>query len=122
MLSLDAMDLSGAQHVNIQHNIYKRKLDINGYPMEEPERQESEYISNPISLGRKSLLKKNCGIRGSKASVIVACQRKYVPGNPLLLTFQRLGTKWLKVGPTILKRQRQQQPPSVAVVMEQGKS
>lgn len=42
VLSLDAMDLSGAQHVNIQHNIYKRKLDINGYPMEEPERQESE--------------------------------------------------------------------------------
>ncbi|KAK4304054.1 hypothetical protein Pmani_024001 [Petrolisthes manimaculis] len=40
LLSLDAMDLSGAQHVNIQHNIYKRKLDTNGYPIEEPQRQE----------------------------------------------------------------------------------
>ncbi|KAG7160546.1 Endoplasmic reticulum-Golgi intermediate compartment protein 3-like [Homarus americanus] len=40
MLSLDAMDLSGEQHVNIHHNIYKRKLDLDGRPIQDPERQE----------------------------------------------------------------------------------
>lgn len=42
VLSLDAMDLSGEQHVNIHHNIYKRKLDLQGRPIEDPERQECE--------------------------------------------------------------------------------
>ncbi|XP_047495356.1 endoplasmic reticulum-Golgi intermediate compartment protein 3-like [Penaeus indicus] len=40
LLSLDAMDLSGEQHVNVQHNIYKRKLDLQGRPLQDPERQE----------------------------------------------------------------------------------
>ncbi|XP_053628893.2 endoplasmic reticulum-Golgi intermediate compartment protein 3 [Cherax quadricarinatus] len=40
MLSLDAMDLSGEQHVNIHHNIYKRKLDLEGRPIQDPVRQE----------------------------------------------------------------------------------
>ncbi|XP_050727756.1 endoplasmic reticulum-Golgi intermediate compartment protein 3-like [Eriocheir sinensis] len=39
-LSLDAMDLSGEQHINIHHNIYKRKLDMDGRPIDDPERQE----------------------------------------------------------------------------------
>ncbi|KAL7648063.1 UNVERIFIED_CONTAM: hypothetical protein RMT77_001680 [Armadillidium vulgare] len=39
MLSIDAMDLSGEQHINIQHNLYKRRLDMYGKPMQDPERQ-----------------------------------------------------------------------------------
>ncbi|XP_076069663.1 endoplasmic reticulum-Golgi intermediate compartment protein 3 [Oratosquilla oratoria] len=35
------MDLSGEQHINIQHNIYKRKLDIDGRPIEDPVKQET---------------------------------------------------------------------------------
>ncbi|KAL0274450.1 UNVERIFIED_CONTAM: hypothetical protein PYX00_006870 [Menopon gallinae] len=39
-LSLDAMDSSGEQHLQIDHNIYKRSLDINGNPINEPEKEE----------------------------------------------------------------------------------
>ena len=45
MLSLDAMDLSGEQHINIQHNIFKRKLDLDGQPLQEPQKQESNYYN-----------------------------------------------------------------------------
>ena len=29
-LGLDAMDVSGEQHIDIEHNIYKRRLDLQG--------------------------------------------------------------------------------------------
>ncbi|CAL1279359.1 unnamed protein product [Larinioides sclopetarius] len=41
-LSIDAMDVSGEQQINLEHNIYKRKLDENGKPLEKPEK-ESKY-------------------------------------------------------------------------------
>ncbi|XP_018330661.1 endoplasmic reticulum-Golgi intermediate compartment protein 3 [Agrilus planipennis] len=39
-LSLDAMDSSGEQHLQIQHNIYKRRLDLKGNPIQEPVKEE----------------------------------------------------------------------------------
>lgn len=39
VLALDAMDSSGEQHLQIDHNIYKRKLDLNGKPIEEPKKE-----------------------------------------------------------------------------------
>ncbi|KAJ8958912.1 hypothetical protein NQ318_019681 [Aromia moschata] len=38
--SLDAMDSSGEQHLEIDHNIYKRRLDLEGRPIEEPKRED----------------------------------------------------------------------------------
>ncbi|KAL1123969.1 hypothetical protein AAG570_001739, partial [Ranatra chinensis] len=38
-LSLDAMDSSGEQHLHIDHNIFKRRLDLNGNPIEEPKKE-----------------------------------------------------------------------------------
>jgi len=40
-LSLDAQDVSGEQHIAIEHNIYKRRLDLEGRPMEDPVRDKS---------------------------------------------------------------------------------
>jgi len=40
-LSLDAQDVSGEQHIDIEHNIYKRRLDLEGKPIEEPVRDLS---------------------------------------------------------------------------------
>ncbi|CAI7734001.1 unnamed protein product [Closterium sp. NIES-53] len=34
ILSLDAMDISGDQHLDVVHNVYKRRLDKNGRPIE----------------------------------------------------------------------------------------
>lgn len=39
VLALDAMDSSGEQHLQIDHNIYKRKLDLEGKPIEEPKKE-----------------------------------------------------------------------------------
>jgi hypothetical protein len=33
-LSLDAMDVSGEQHIGIEHNVYKRRLDLEGKPLQ----------------------------------------------------------------------------------------
>ncbi len=39
-LSLDAMDVSGEQHIGVEHNVYKRRLDLEGRPLQDPERQQ----------------------------------------------------------------------------------
>ena len=33
-LSLDAMDVSGEQHIGVEHNVYKRRLDLDGNPLQ----------------------------------------------------------------------------------------
>lgn len=40
VLALDAMDSSGEQHLEINHNIYKRRLDLEGKPIEEPKKED----------------------------------------------------------------------------------
>lgn len=32
------MDTTGEQHLHIEHNIFKRRLDLNGKPIEDPQR------------------------------------------------------------------------------------
>lgn len=39
-LVLDAMDSSGEQHLQMDQNIHKRRLDLNGNPIEEPKKEE----------------------------------------------------------------------------------
>ena len=41
-VSIDAMDSSGESQVNVEHNIFKRKLDLDGKPIEDPEKEHSE--------------------------------------------------------------------------------
>lgn len=43
-LSLDAMDSSGDQHIQIQHNIFKHRLDLDGKPIEEGQRPIKEIV------------------------------------------------------------------------------
>ena len=44
-LSLDATDISGEQHINIEHNIYKRRLDNKGDPIELPQKDNSKKLN-----------------------------------------------------------------------------
>jgi len=37
-LGIDAMDVSGEQHIDIEHNIYKRRLDLDGKPIEDAQK------------------------------------------------------------------------------------
>ncbi|XP_074099706.1 endoplasmic reticulum-Golgi intermediate compartment protein 3 [Cotesia typhae] len=40
LLSLDAMDTTGEQHLQIDHNIYKRRLNLEGAPIEDPKKTD----------------------------------------------------------------------------------
>ncbi|KAG6446237.1 hypothetical protein O3G_MSEX004352 [Manduca sexta] len=44
-LVLDAMDSSGEQHLQMDQNIHKRRLDLNGNPIEEPKKEEISTAS-----------------------------------------------------------------------------
>jgi hypothetical protein len=33
------MDTSGEQHLQIEHNIFKRRLDLDGKPIEDPQKE-----------------------------------------------------------------------------------
>ncbi|KAK0085436.1 hypothetical protein PV325_005211 [Microctonus aethiopoides] len=44
LLSLDAMDTTGEQHLQIEHNIYKRRLDLDGKPIEDPKKTDISEI------------------------------------------------------------------------------
>lgn len=45
------MDTSGEQHLHIEHNIFKRRLDLAGNPIEDPKKEESKLIINTYRLG-----------------------------------------------------------------------
>lgn len=39
------MDSSGEQHLQMDHNIHKRRLDLDGNPIEEPKKEEMATAS-----------------------------------------------------------------------------
>ncbi|KAL1501458.1 hypothetical protein ABEB36_006774 [Hypothenemus hampei] len=57
-IALDAMDSSGEQHLQISHNIFKRSLDLNGNPIEEPKKEDitirSKNVSSEVALKNKT--------------------------------------------------------------------
>lgn len=49
-LALDAVDSSGDQHLHIDYNIYKRRLDLNGNPIEPPQKESKLYKKKNYTL------------------------------------------------------------------------
>ena len=47
VLSLDAMDVSGEQQIDVAHNIFKQRLDLEGKEVKETPEKEGLYI-NPL--------------------------------------------------------------------------
>jgi len=61
-LSLDAQDVSGEQHIDIAHNVYKRRLDLSGKPIADPVKHEvgeSESQANSTELEKAA--EEKCG-------------------------------------------------------------
>lgn len=46
VLALDAMDSSGEQHLEMDHNIYKRRLDLDGKPIADPNKVNITIAKN----------------------------------------------------------------------------
>ncbi|XP_028142557.1 endoplasmic reticulum-Golgi intermediate compartment protein 3 isoform X1 [Diabrotica virgifera virgifera] len=57
-LALDAMDSSGEQHLEIDHNVYKRRLDLEGKPIADPNKINITISKNTT---QPSTNKTECG-------------------------------------------------------------
>lgn len=64
-LGIDAMDVSGEQHIDIEHNIYKRRLDLVGKPIEDAQKEHS--------LGAVAKVVNNTKSQGSNETVCGSC-------------------------------------------------
>ncbi|XP_026757403.2 endoplasmic reticulum-Golgi intermediate compartment protein 3 isoform X1 [Galleria mellonella] len=60
-LVLDAMDSSGEQHLQMDHNIHKRRLDLDGNPIEEPKKEEIALSSTTVKQNSSEIVKVTCG-------------------------------------------------------------
>ncbi|XP_045511313.1 endoplasmic reticulum-Golgi intermediate compartment protein 3 [Colias croceus] len=60
-LVLDAMDSSGEQHLQMDHNIYKRRLDLNGNPIEEPKKEEIVISTSYVKSNSSEIAQVTCG-------------------------------------------------------------
>ncbi|KAL4704055.1 hypothetical protein ACJJTC_001977 [Scirpophaga incertulas] len=60
-LVLDAMDSSGEQHLQMDHNIHKRRLDLDGNPIDEPKKEEIATSSQSNKLTNTSIAVTTCG-------------------------------------------------------------
>ncbi|XP_076167075.1 endoplasmic reticulum-Golgi intermediate compartment protein 3 isoform X2 [Ptiloglossa arizonensis] len=63
-LTIDAMDVTGEQHLQIEHNIYKRRLDLNGKPIEHPQRTDitdTKALNKTLAKTAESTTVKTCG-------------------------------------------------------------
>lgn len=66
-LSLDAMDSTGEQHLHIEHNIYKRRLTLDGHPIEEPRKEEiqssttAKRLNETVESKSKEYVPPACG-------------------------------------------------------------
>jgi endoplasmic reticulum-Golgi intermediate compartment protein 3 len=49
MCFLDAMDSTGEQHLHIDHNIYKRRINLNGIPIEEAKKEDIQTSTSKKS-------------------------------------------------------------------------
>lgn len=53
-LSLDAQDSTGEQHLHIEHNIYKRRISLEGHPIEEPKKEDIQQTTKKMNVVSKS--------------------------------------------------------------------
>ena len=64
-LGIDAMDVSGEQHIDIEHNIYKRRLDLEGKPIEDAQKEHN--------LGAVAKVVNNTKTQASNETVCGSC-------------------------------------------------
>nr|XP_024219740.1 endoplasmic reticulum-Golgi intermediate compartment protein 3 [Halyomorpha halys] len=72
-IALDAMDSSGEQHLHLEHNIFKRRLDLNGTPIAEPKNEK---------IGMKTIVKEENKTETTTAKPV--CGSCYGAEDPIL--------------------------------------
>ncbi|CAG9566983.1 unnamed protein product [Danaus chrysippus] len=59
-LVLDAMDSSGEQHLQMDHNVHKRRLDLDGVPIQEPVKEDIS-LSSTVKQNNSEIAVVTCG-------------------------------------------------------------
>ncbi|XP_053981386.1 endoplasmic reticulum-Golgi intermediate compartment protein 3 [Hylaeus volcanicus] len=76
LLSIDAMDITGEQHLQIEHNMFKRRLDLNEKPIEEPQKTDitnTKALKETTEKTVESTTVKECGDCYGAASETIQC-------------------------------------------------
>ncbi|XP_043527085.1 endoplasmic reticulum-Golgi intermediate compartment protein 3 isoform X2 [Frieseomelitta varia] len=74
VLSIDAMDTTGEQHLQIEHNIFKRRLDLNGKPIEDPQRTDiTDTKARNKTIAKMNTTEKPCGDCYGATNDIIKC-------------------------------------------------
>ncbi|XP_076633361.1 endoplasmic reticulum-Golgi intermediate compartment protein 3 [Colletes latitarsis] len=76
LLSIDAIDITGEQHLQIEHNMFKRRLDLTGKPIEEPQKTDitdTKALSKMTEKTAESTTAKICGDCYGAASEKIKC-------------------------------------------------
>ncbi|XP_065074335.1 endoplasmic reticulum-Golgi intermediate compartment protein 3-like [Ochlerotatus camptorhynchus] len=60
-VSLDAQDATGEQHLHIEHTIYKRRMDLQGNPIEEPKKEDIQAPKPRIETTETPSTDDKCG-------------------------------------------------------------
>lgn len=61
-LSIDAIDVSGVQQINVVHNVYKRRLNLTGAPIDDPEKEEALGNTLPsVTTQQSENMTEKCG-------------------------------------------------------------
>ena len=73
------MDVSGEQHIGVEHNVYKRRLDLDGNPLQEAEREqqlgEAAKIVNDTSKSTEVVTCGSCyGAENEELKCCNTCQ------------------------------------------------
>jgi len=71
-LTVDAMDVSGEQHIGVEHNIYKRRLDLDGKPLEEAVRAQG--VGESAKIVNQTVTEEN---KTAKTKEVVTCGSCY---------------------------------------------
>lgn len=69
-LSLDAMDSSGDQHLRVDHDIFKHRLDLDGKPLKETE-PIKEIVATSATLSLKNTTCGSCYGAGLNSTQLV---------------------------------------------------
>lgn len=80
-LSVDAMDVSGEQHINLDHNIFKKRLDPDGNPIQDDpikdelgETQQDKINDTSTQTAQKKLDPNRCeSCYGAENNVLKCC-------------------------------------------------
>lgn len=52
------MDSAGEQHLHIEHNIFKTRMNLDGHPIEEPKKENIQATTKKLEVAINTVIEK----------------------------------------------------------------